>query len=197
MLKNASSFFYNNLVTKYKWQEIDAHSIDWSHTRVFGHIQDPIERRHKGILEHLVINGCLDLLETNVPFQQLIKHVPALDEHTASLSEMFGQVMWAIDWIPLSSDHKETVRQTEKLISLTGNRRTAHLGLWDWSHARPADPRMIKAVTILRHLWSESMAPPFSRRYFDRDQALFKAVTDSFNAFGTTWRETSWLRHRG
>ena len=197
VLKNASSFFYNNLVGQYKWQEIDAKAIDWSHSRVFGHIQDPVERRHKGILEHLLVNDCLDLLEHDAQFRRMIKHVPTFDEHNASLYEMFGQTMWAIDWIPLSKDHKETVRQTEKLLATTGNRRVGHLGLWDWSEARPAAAHMIKAADSLRDLWSDGMPPPFSRRFIEKDQTLFKAVTDSFNALGFTWQQTSWLRDRG
>lgn len=194
VLKCASSFFYNNLTENYKWESIPISSIDWAHQHVFGHIMDPVERRHKGVLEHLLTTGCLDLLESNRFFRDMIAHIPRLDEHSVSIHEMFGESAWLVDWIPISQNHAETVQQTEKLLRTTGMKR---FDRWDYGHARPADQRMLAAAELLRRLWAAGNHHPQSTiAYLYRDQRLYNAVISNFNSFGDTWPDTSWLRDR-
>ena len=121
-LKNASSFFYNSFTGTFRWWPIDWSQIQWHETHVFSHIQDPIERRHKGVLEHIIINGCDDLLLKHRNFQQFIRHIPCTDEHTVSLFDMYGTWCHSIDWIPLYSDADQTISVTEKLLKIYGQR---------------------------------------------------------------------------
>jgi hypothetical protein len=193
ILKNAHSFFYRSLVDQFKWWPISYSQIAWDETLVFGHIQDPIERRHKGILEHIKRNQCERLLEENRQFQNLIRHVCCLDPHSTSIYEHFGTRAWCIDWIPLSDDHEETVALTQKLIGEVSGQR---LFPWDYHHAHRSDENKKKLYELVKSLWEN---PAFPRpgnvlTYLEKDIALFNDIKNKFNPRGSTWKRCSWLR---
>ncbi len=192
-LKNASSFFFNSLTGNFRWWPVAWSEIQWHETHVFSHIQDPLERRHKGILEHVMITGCEDLLHNDKNFQRFIRHVPCTDEHTVNLFEMYGSWCYSIDWIPLYPDPDMTVEITEKLLRVYGQR----LFPWDRNEARPASDQMKKMAKLLRDLWSDngqSYLPGHTRAYLSRDIDLYNKVMSRFNPNGDTWQRCSWLR---
>ena len=192
-LKNASSFFYNSLTTSFRWWPIDWSQIQWHETHVFSHIQDPIERRHKGVLEYVIINDCQDLLRDNKNFQNFIRYVPYLDEHTVSLLDMYGSFCHSIDWVPLYPDPDTTIAITERLLRVYGQR----IFPWDLSAARPASESMKQMLCVVRDLWSARASrdlPAYTRAYLSRDIDLYQNVMARFNPNGDTWQRSSWLR---
>jgi hypothetical protein len=191
-LKNASSFFYNSFTGSLRWWPISWAEIQWHETHVFSHIQDPVERRHKGILEYLLITNCEDLL-LDTKFQRLIKHVPCMDEHTVSLFEMYGSWCHSIDWIPLYPDHAMTTALTEKLLKVYGQR----LFPWDHAEARPASDKMRELCQLLRDIWidaDQGYLPGHTKAYLSRDLDLYDKVMSKFNPHGDQWSSCSWLR---
>ena len=190
-LKNASSFFYNNFTKAFRWTPISWSDIQWHETHVFSHIQDPVERRHKGILEHVIITGCEGLLEQDKNFQKFIRWIPCTDEHTVSLHDMYGSWCHSIDWIPLYPDHGMTIAATEKLLKTYGQQQFP----WDHDEARPASDHMKKLAQRLRDLWGpQAHLPGQSEAYLSRDIDLYTAVMQKFNPRGDTWHRCSWLR---
>lgn len=192
-LKNASSFFYNSFVGSFKWWTISWNEIQWHESHVFGHIQDPLERRHKGILEHILTTGCADLLEKNKNFQQLVRWMPCMDEHTESLFDMYGSWCYSIDWIPVYPEHDLTRSVTEKLLQQYGQRNFN----WDYDEARPSSDEMKRLAQLLRDLWTstpEGFIPGFTKSYLSRDIDLYAKVMEKFNPRGDKWSRCSWLR---
>jgi hypothetical protein len=192
-LKNASSFFYNSFVGTFKWWPISWNEIQWHETHVFSHIQDPLERRHKGILENILTNGCTDLLKHDKNFQQLVRWTPCLDEHTESLFAMYGSWCYSIDWIPVYPEHDLTTRCTEILLKQYGQR----LFPWDNRESRPSSAEMKQLAQLLRDLWAstpEGYIPGFTKSYLARDTDLYAKVMEKFNPQGANWQRCSWLR---
>jgi hypothetical protein len=192
-LKNASSFFYNSFTGSFRWWPIDWLQIQWHETHVFSHIQDPIERRHKGVLEYVIMNDCQDLLCKDKNFQRFVRHIPCTDEHNVSLFEMYGSWCHSIDWIPIYLDTMQTVAITEKLLKSYGQR----LFPWDHDSARPASEDMKKMLAIVKDLWQRSdehHLPGHTRAYLSRDIDLYDKVLSRFNPNGDTWQRSSWLR---
>jgi len=192
-LKNASSFFFNSLTGNFRWWPVAWSEIQWHETHVFSHIQDPIQRRHKGILEYIIINNCTDLLTGDQDFQRLIRYVPCLDEHTVSLFDMYGSWCYSIDWIPIYSDPSDTIATTEKLLKVYGQR----IFPWDHGASRPASEHMKKLLRVIQDLWSncdQQHLPGHTRAYLARDIDLYDQVMSKFNPNGDTWRRSSWLR---
>jgi hypothetical protein len=189
-LKCASSFFYNNLTETFKWRTMHWQDIDWYGQRVFGHVMDPVERRHKGVLEYLIMTNTTHLLEDK-NFLAFIKHIPHLDEHTTSYHELYGDFLERIDWIPLGRDHSKNIELTQTLMSQYGQ----VLFPWDYSHARPASENMLIWYQQLRDLWeSDPWWPPTTITYLRRDIEFWTRLCEKFNSAGTTWDEISWLR---
>ena len=193
-LKCASSFFYNNFTQNFHWEKIDFDRIDWTNHHVFSHIMDPIERRHKGVLEYILMTGAKDLLRNSAEFKNLIQHVPMLDDHSMSYHETYGHLCWMIDWIPTGLGFDTTVDLTERLLWKYNIRI---LGRWDATHARPASPELLELAGILRDLWNKGDSiPPATQRYLVRDMVLFERVMRSINAGAADWDHTSWMRQR-
>lgn len=190
-LKCASSFFYNNLVETYRWDEINYKDINWGEQHVFGHLLDPLERRHKGILEFLIMRNSLDLLENPV-FQNLIKDVHSLDEHSYSYHSYYGRMAYLIDWIPLNRPHHEITALTEKLLWKFGIRNFS----WDQEHARPASDEMRYYLNILKEIWPKDryQIQLGTQEFLSRDKKLYDQVVGKFNPHGDTWNDISWLR---
>lgn len=193
-LKCASSFFYNNFTQKFKWDIISFDSIDWSNDHVFSHIMDPLERRHKGVLEYIVMKGAQDLVRDSKEFQNLIRHVPMLDDHSMSYHDTYGHLCWSIDWIPTTLGVNTTIALTERLLWKYNVRA---LERWDHSHARPASPELLELCDILRCAWNEGTSiPPASQKYLAKDMILYHRVMQGINADAPDWDQTSWLRQR-
>ena len=197
-LKCAHTFFYNNLINNYKWSEIRFSEIDWSTQRVFGHLLDPVERRYKALAEYLCMTGTQDLWYSNPNFQQLINSVTALDEHSMSYHETYGNYMWMIDWIPLDTNHANVIHLTDRLMYAYGQILTK----WDLTQAHIGSTEKVTLARDMR-TYRESQerhtddAPAeHINIYLERDIELNRVVTKHFNQQGKAWGDISWLRDR-
>ena len=191
-LKCASSFFYNNLTETFRWEPIDFDRIDWTNHHVFSHIMDPIERRHKGVLEYILMTNTQDLLRNSAEFRNLIRQVPMLDDHSMSYHETYGHLSWLIDWIPTGLGFDTTIGLTERLLWKYNIRI---LGRWNPNHARPASPEMLELADILRDDWnSNGGISPACQKYLVRDVVLYQQVMQSIKPDAADWDTTSWLQ---
>jgi hypothetical protein len=191
-LKCASSFFYNNLTETFRWEPIEFDRIDWTNHHVFSHIMDPIERRHKGILEYIIMTGTKDLLRNDENFQKMIGEIAMLDDHSMSYHDTYGHFCWLIDWIPTTLGFDTTVSLTERLLWKYNIRI---LDRWNTEHARVANPELLELANVLRDIWNNNQSiPAATQRYLVRDLVLYQRVMKQINAEAPDWDSTSWLR---
>lgn len=196
-LKCASTFFYNSLRYEHRWEEINYNDINWDQQYVFGHILEPIARRHKGIAEYVDMLGLQDDFLSNTNLQKLIATQPALDMHSVSLSQYYGKHMWLIDWIPLSDNNHKTIVDTEKLLTYTCQIKYFR---WKYDNVHSSTPEKKNIELKIKELWNEheisNLIHPLTWAYFAEDLALYNKVMELYNPTGTTWDQMSWLRHR-
>lgn len=192
ILKNANTFFRNNFVENFGWTEIQFKDIDWKRHHVFAHIQDPIERRHKGVAEYLEMTNTTDLLE-NKRFQNFIRHVMALDAHSTPIYHYYGEYTWMIDWIPLDYGHERTIDLTSRLLESQGQRI---LKPWNMAHTHRSSAFKIDVVKKLKSLWEEKEIYPQYRSLLANDIFLYQQVKERFHQYGDRWDQISWLRDR-
>lgn len=188
--KCASTFFYRNFVDTYKWNEIQFRDIDWSRQRVFTHMLDPIQRRHKGVAEFLHMTKCHQYLSTR-NFQNFISNVKSLDVHSTSYFDLYGNFCYIIDWIPLLGSYYENIEITEKLLKEHGQRMFA----WnhDWAHASDQEKKITEQQ--LEKLWQQNQDTlHLSKLYWEKDVMLYNKVCQKFNKFGNGWDNISWLK---
>jgi len=140
-LKCASTFFYENF-KKAGWQPIEFISIDWQKCHVFGHILDPIVRRHKGIAEYIKMCDLEDEYINNKKLQKLIKACPYLDRHSIPYHILFNDKLYAIDWIPISNITEKNVKLTEKLLAY----KNIKIPNWDYKFSHASDRRIENIV---------------------------------------------------
>lgn len=192
-LKCASTFFGSSFLSKWRWEPIKWSEINWSTQHVFSHMLDPIERRIKGIAEYIDTYKVNDLFNTNQQFQQFVVNAVALDEHTLSYHDTFGNLVYHIDWIPLSGyTHEQTIAFTERLLRHYGIRTLHH---WDYTSVHRTHPEKKSIEDLVRQLHSDQKTWPSSIHWhLDKDVILFNHIKEKFNPAVDTWNETSWLR---
>jgi len=191
--KCASTFFYWNFAKKFNWAEIEFKDIDWDRQRVFGHLLDPIQRRHKGIAEFLHMTQTQHLLEDD-KFCNLIKNAPALDTHSARYVDQFGEYAEKIDWIPLYLPQDEVITQTEKIMLSHGIRP---LDRWDHYWVHRSDTAKKKTEHRVAELWNSTVSKEdWLGFYYEPDIDLYQRVLTQFNPRGSTWEDTTWLSQR-
>ena len=193
-LKCASTFFYYNLVRNYKWDEISFANINWASQRVFSHIMEPFDRRHKGVAEYLCMTNTNDLWYSNPNFQRMINGAVMLDEHSMSYADYYGHYVWMIDWIPLNSDHATVLEFTKRLMSSYGIKL---LDKWDMNLVHQGTKEKKQLALDLKQSWENNSELGHSVKvYLERDLNLYHNVVKNFNTFGDTWNQISWFKDR-
>jgi len=193
-LKCASSFFYESFLNKWKWSEISWIDIDWQRQHVFGHILDPIERRHKGLAEFISMQGLEDLFNQNEKFQNFIKFAPVFDQHTSSYHDTFGNLCYHIDWIPISGySHEQVIKFTEQLMRDCAG-INSFVNHWDQSRTHASTPEKKAIERKLKELYETEPAPDWLNWYLHNDRLLYERICKKFNPYGPTWADTSWLK---
>ena len=191
-LKSASTFFYWNLTKKFGWKEISWQDIDWRQQHVFGHLQDPIVRRHKGVAEFIMMNKAQNLFNESEQFKNFIKHTPVFDEHTCSYHATYGDSCYHIDWIPIANySHEQVIKITETLLKHHGvfsNQR------WDHSFAHYSDPEKKKIELQLKQIYESESTPDWLNWHLHNDRMLYNTVQEKFNHTAESWPLMSWLR---
>jgi hypothetical protein len=193
-LKCASTFFYGNFLSVQKWWNIKWDDINWGNQHVFSHIMHPVERRHKGVAEYITLHKLDDTFKQSYDMQRLIKHVPMLDEHSASYHDTFGRHCYHIDWIPISGySNAEVIALTEKLLKVYGIRKFN----WDYTQVHSSSPEQKSIENTLVSMYNENEVPVAVKRYLEYDLQLWFTVKSRFDAQGETWEQCSWLRPIG
>lgn len=189
-LKCASSFFYSSFESM-GWKSIPFDDIDWVNSRVFSHMLDPIERRHKGVAEFLMMNGAQNLFYESQVFRSVIATVPFLDQHSMGYHNLYGNYCYQIDWIPISGFTSDvTCEFTEKLLWQYG---VKILGRWQHDRARPASDELKQLQKDVKLLCESNYQNEMSW-YFWQDLQLYYRVSERFNPRGIDWPNISWLR---
>jgi len=197
-LKCASTFFWNSF-KNLGWWEIDFKSIDWKHQHVFSHMMDPVVHRHKGMAEYINMYDAYDLFYQNETFKKFIAHIPALDQHSMSYHDQYGNYCNLIDWIPLSGrSHGSTWWLTPEESAAKTDQFLQHHGIkvfdrWAWDQVHESTDRQKKLVKDIQELWSKDR-PACGDWYRQRDQELYNRVISKFNYDAATWPDSSWLR---
>lgn len=180
-LKAGSEFFYKNFTITAGWTPIKYYEIDWDHDIVFSYIMDPIQRRHKGISEMIISTDTVDLLMGHKGnFHNIVKLIPFLDGHSASLHDIYGENIENIHWILMTNDHQVAIKETEKLLSKHGVPSIN----WDvdYTHATGSYMSEIYARVKTHWEWTKEPQPDFTvQNYFKKDIELYNKVKEEYN----------------
>jgi hypothetical protein len=192
-LKCASTFFGSSFEKCWRWEPILWNNIDWKTQHVFGHMLDPLERRFKGLAEYINMHNLNDLFHADTRFQNFVKHAVALDEHTNSYHDTFGNLVYHIDWIPLTDyTHEEVIKFTERLMRHYGIRTLKN---WSYDNVHRTHPEKKEVELKLKQLCDQQGTWPQSVFwYLEKDVRLYRHINRQFNPTAEIWAETSWLR---
>lgn len=195
-LKCASSFFYFNFVKNSNWRKIHWNDIDWNRHHVFGHLLEPLTRRHRAIAERLCMFGLEQLYFDTPVLQRCLRDSITLDQHGEMYSNRYGNYANKIDWIPLIGDHGTAIKMTEICIR-------HYLPFlpdiqWDFAYSNTSPALQKKLELHLANMWDVGLFRNkllgWKKRQLDCDIDLYKQVVEKFNPSATTWPEASWLR---
>lgn len=190
-LKCGSEFFYRNFTEVAGWQPERYENIDWEKDHAFSYCMDPIKRRNKGMSEFLIHTKTVDLLMNNEAFGNMIAQVPFLDEHSVALTTLYGDKINQIDWIPLTGNHGDSVRFTQKLLTHFGHDRIN----WDYELSHSTSSYMDDIYKKIKDLWErDAQVQSSTRTYFLKEIEFWIELNRKFNKNGGKWYEISWLR---
>jgi len=195
-LKCASTFFYWNFTKTFGWHEIDYQDIDWDRQHVFGHLAEPITRRHKAVAEYIDMHSLGHEYLNNENLQQLLDETPTLDCHSAPYLDTFQTDAYRIDWIPLSDNNDDNIDITARLLRTYGVDNVQ----WDrdFDHSASASKKAVELK--LKETWEKRYStyndlPAWLKRHYSDDITLYRVVTSKFNPDASSWTDTSWIRH--
>lgn len=178
-LKAGSEFFYRNLTQTAHWRTVPYDSINWDAQVVFSHIMDPIQRRHKGISETIISTGTRGLLLKNKGnFDQLIKLVPFLDAHSASLHNIYGPAVRKINWLLMTADHSVAIKQTDEFLARHGMPAVQ----WNTYFTHATDSYMNEVYSKVKELWEKDPTIDDTvRNYFAPDIELYNEIKEKYD----------------
>lgn len=177
-LKAGSEFFYRNFQAA-GWFPVTYDSINWDNETVFSYIMDPIQRRHKGISEMIIGTGTRGLLLKNKGnFDQLIKLVPFLDAHSASLHNIYGPAVRKINWLLMTNDHSVAIKETERFLTQHG----VPVPDWNVDFTHATGSYMSEVYTKVKELWeNDPTIDDTVRNYFEPDIELYREVKEKYD----------------
>jgi hypothetical protein len=140
---------------------------------------DPIQRRHKGISEIIISTNTQELLLTNKGnFDQLIKIVPFLDAHSASLHNIYGANVRKINWLLMTNDHSVAIKQTDEFLA----RHHAPPVNWDAGFTHATSSYMNEVYTKVKQLWETDCSYDDTvRNYFQPDIELYNEIKENYD----------------
>jgi hypothetical protein len=99
--KNAATSYEILFGTILNWKIILTETIDWNEDNVFAHITHPYTRHLKGTTQFLWQHELTSVIDDPRFNRFLISGY--FDHHSYPLTQMFGDKIWKINWLPL--DH--------------------------------------------------------------------------------------------
>lgn len=175
-LKAGSEFFYRNFTQTAGWEPQRWADIDWDRDHVFSYVMDPIRRRHKGISEVLIQTQATDLLFNNPAFASVIAQVPCLDDHSASLHNIYGDRINSIEWLPMDNNHATAVAATEELLARLGHPPIA----WNSEFSHTTANYMDAVYNRVKELWDNEYINDYVRFYFAPDIELYQRTLEKY-----------------
>lgn len=177
-LKAGSEFFYRNFQAA-GWFEVSFDSINWDNETAFSYIMDPIQRRHKGVSEIIISTDTRGLLLKNKGnFDRLLKLVPFLDAHSASLHNIYGSHVRKINWLLMTNDHSVAIQETEKFLTQHG----VPVPDWNVEYTHATGSYMSEVYVRVRELWEKDPAYDDTvRNYFQPDIDLYNEVKQQYD----------------
>lgn len=115
-LKVASTFFHSNLEKVFNWERIQMSEINWDTDTVISHIMDPLERRCKGITEHLWYSFGEKILDHEEMLLDTARYAISLDDHSASYFSWFGSMTDHIIFLALDDNQQKNLENLEKFL---------------------------------------------------------------------------------
>lgn len=180
-LKAGSEFFYKNYTQTAGWTPIKYTDIDWNHDTVFSYIMDPIQRRNKGISEAIISAGAQDMLIKNKGnFVDIVKRIPFLDAHSASLHDIYGNDTRRIYWLLMTNDHQVAIRETEKFFA----KYNVPPIKWNVNFTHATGSYMSEVYTRVKAAWDWTAEPQKDftvQNYFLADIELYNEVLTKYN----------------
>ena len=177
-LKAGSEFFYRNF-KEAGWFEVSFDSINWDNEIAFSYIMDPVQRRHKGISEILISTETRDLLLQNVGnFYRLLKLIPFLDAHSASLHNIYGPHVRKINWLLMTNDHSVAIKETERFLTQHG----VEVPQWNVDYTHATGSYMSEVYVRVKELWENN--PDIDdtvRNYFQTDIELYNEIKEAYD----------------
>jgi len=182
-LKAGSEFFYKNFQDA-SWAEVPFDSIDWHNETVFSYIMDPIQRRHKGISEIIIATGTYNLVLSNKKnIGKLVRMIPFLDAHSASLHNIYGPHVRKIHWLLMTTDHSVAIKETERFLT----QHSVSVPEWKVEYTHATDSYMNEIYTCVKSLWESNDQEQHSdfaeptvddtvRNYFQPDIDLYREI---------------------
>lgn len=158
-LKCASTFFYNNLI-ELGWTQSDLESVT-DKDCVFGHISDPVQRRHQGVAEYIDMCGLTARFCQDPELQSLLQYAPVLDRHSLPYQWSFGSWVDRINWIPLHGTYEDNIVRTQSWLEQQGLDIDLYARRDQWVHR--GDPAKKQVVKILESLWQHHTQAPVLR----------------------------------
>lgn len=174
-LKSGSEFFYRNFTQTAGWRPMKLSEVDWNYHTVFSYIMDPIQRRHKGVAEALIMLGAVDtFLANNSSLDKVFEKVPFLDDHSASLHSIYGDKTSMINWLPMTNDHSVAINETNKFLE----KHSVGPINWDANYTHATGSYMSEIYVKLKRLWDESnkCSTDPEMRYFQADIELYEKI---------------------
>lgn len=177
-LKAGSEFFYRNFIQTAGWAPMKFEDIDWDYHTVFSYIMDPIQRRHKGISEMIISTGTRELfLKNKGNIDQLIKMVPFLDAHSASLHNIYGPAVKKINWLLMTNDHSVAIKETERFLK----QHSVAVPDWNVNFTHATGSYMSEVYVKVKELWeNDPTVDDTVRNYFAPDIDLYQGVKENY-----------------
>ena len=147
--KCASTFFCDNF-GRSGWSLIDWDDIDWEQHHVFSFMMDPVERRHRGVLQHLRNCELVADYIRDTRLQALIERATRLEAHSFTYHDQYGSRVNQVDWIPLYADHQANIKSVEKMLRWFG----CEVPVWRYDDAYISQGQDLVALEILRDKWN-------------------------------------------
>ena len=180
-LKAGSEFFYKNFTQTAGWKSMTFNDIDWDHDTVFSYIMDPIQRRHKGISEIIISTGTRDLLLSNKGnFFNIIKLIPFLDAHSASLHDIYGDKIDKIQWLLMTNDHQVAIQQTNEFLQ----KHNVSSIDWNVEFTHATGSYMSEVFTRVKTMWESTEEPQRDftvTNYFQADVDLYNQIKQQYS----------------
>ena len=154
--------------------------VDWNYHTVFSYIMDPIQRRHKGISEVIIQTNTVDLLLKNKGnFVDLLKQVPYLDGHSASLHSIYGDNVKKVNWLLMTPDHQVAIEETNRFLA----EHCAPPIDWNVNFTHATGSYMSEIFTRVKSSWEKnSEYSDTVKDYFQKDIELYNEVKERYHA---------------